>query len=486
MTPPSSSSELSRRTVLGGLGASLVLPGCGDSGADALLELSRKILPDVEVAWRDHLSLQQEHLSRLRLRLAPKQLPGSLTLKLVLRDQLDRDWIFKLGQHALDGATAYSKLAALTGVTTPFCAPATLPINGAAQAGQIQPLVENLGTLRELFPLSAFPADRLTPRAWDDLVRNHALSWIGLNHHVHVNQFLLTGTTERVEGVMRIDNAVAWHLLGQDALTIDYHCPSLGLKLPRWILGYRWFWARHMLGTLDLDLRRAAAWVGWVSRLPTRLVREIFSTGVLNDFERFANIDNTELDQVVPEVFSRARKVGFLNRLCRRFEQSGDELFSFYQKVQATRADELTRPEPSQVLESALDHLHGLRQANDELSALVASLDPSGPQQSISAVLSVDSYDVLREALNGNTLPEDDAARHAIYADAIERLEPLLDTADNACELQAIESSLAEVQRRVLLPYEQAKLMENSSKLNRRHFARLYPILPCAEGEARR
>ena len=296
----------------------------------------------------------------------------------------------------------------------------------------------------------------------------------------------LTGTTERVEGVMRIDNAVAWHLLGQDALTIDYHCPSLGLKLPRWILGYRWFWARHMLGTLDLDLRRAAAWVGWVSRLPTRLVREIFSTGVLNDFERFANIDNTELDQVVPEVFSRARKVGFLNRLCRRFEQSGDELFSFYQKVQATRADELTRPEPSQVLESALDHLHGLRQANDELSALVASLDPSGPQQSISAVLSVDSYDVLREALNGNTLPEDDAARHAIYADAIERLEPLLDTADNACELQAIESSLAEVQRRVLLPYEQAKLMENSSKLNRRHFARLYPILPCAEGEARR
>ena len=107
-----------------------------------------------------------------------------------------------------------------------------------------------------------------------------------------------------------------------------------------------------------------------------------------------------------------------------------------------------------------------------------SALDDSNPQESISAVLSVESYDVLREIVNGNTIPLDDSERHAVYRKGIEELETLLGTADNPCETRAIELSITELQRRKPQPYDQQEMMDNRRKL-----AKLYPLLPCAEGQ---
>lgn len=432
-------------------------------------------LAEIEELWGRSLVLEKEQQRHLRFTLSPQQVPTGLTLKVVLRDQLGRDWLFKVGQEAADGAPAIAELARLVGVETPLAVRRTLNLNGTTQQGVIQPFVPNLGGFGNAANVYKFPPENLTDQAWTDLVRNHGLAWLGLNHHTHPDQFLLLGEPTRVERVIRIDNAVAWHLMGQDSFTVDFICPDLAQKMPAKGLGYAWLWRRLLRGDLNLDLLDAATWAIWVSELPSSLIKGIYQRGVENDFERFYNVSSQEISAIVPEHFELGSKEDFLNRLAARQASFGETAIPFYENMARKVDRPFSSPTPEQVVRSAQRHVAYLEALVADLSETQAQLSQQPPPQAsdgVDAVLSVDAHWILRGILSGiheQTPEEQTAALIKAHGD----LGLLHAETDHPLERQAISAALALVGEMQGRYHSREELIKN-----RYHMVEVFPILP--------
>ena len=96
-------------------------------------------------------ALEEQGFERLIFGISPTKLSRSMNFKLVLRDQLGRDWLFKAGKSAAaDGAVAVHRIFHLFGLETPEIHYKTLRINDEQVEGTLQKLVPNRGTLQSL------------------------------------------------------------------------------------------------------------------------------------------------------------------------------------------------------------------------------------------------------------------------------------------------------------------------------------------------
>ena len=181
------SGEISRRAFIAkagaiGVYAALGLPACGGGYDHAPLI----------ALWRRRHALEKPRLKGLRFTLSPNQISSGKMLKVVLRDQLGGDWLFKMGDQAIDGAEAVYRLGCLLDWETPEPQRAELPVNDSRVTGSVQRFVPNAGVLAESAPGSR-PSD-FGPRSRSSAscTRRHAtaaprrpLEYLGPLTHLH-------------------------------------------------------------------------------------------------------------------------------------------------------------------------------------------------------------------------------------------------------------------------------------------------------------
>ena len=129
--------------------------------------------------------------------------PGStMAYKVMLRDQLDRPWVFLAGKSAAKhGAVAVYRIYNLFGVDTPETHYKKLSINGVEIDGIVQRHYPEAGPLRtEHFFLS--------PSSLEYIAQNHALSWLVANHSVLNQQFRITQAAPA--GLTKLENGIDW------------------------------------------------------------------------------------------------------------------------------------------------------------------------------------------------------------------------------------------------------------------------------------
>jgi len=303
--------------------------------------------------FRDVENLQSQLLKSLRFTYSPIQLKQYSTYKIVLRDQLGEDWLFKAGKLAgIDGAVSIYRLYLLTGVETPETHYATFNINGESVSGSLQRFY-NIHPKKKLFSYLT-----LNQASKEYLAKNHALSWLGLNYHVyHRNFILLAQPLPGGLDILRVDNSVMWQFLGFDFLGTNYVSPRIHTQTAD--SGYSSLWMAYLAYDLyskaqkegrltadkrdqelflaaakrvkfDLDLGRLFNWTRFISQIPDDLYRSIFRPGVDNNFVQMANGSEAINWMMSAEYLYQAETDQFLNKLVKRKNDAEKDFRKFY------------------------------------------------------------------------------------------------------------------------------------------------------------
>lgn len=154
-----------------------------------------------------------------------KILDKSMTLKIILTDQLGKHWLFK--DHRNHGAITVARLSYLMGQDMPDVLPFRLKIMDTVIEGSVQPFIENVVDFNGSF------AD-LSDRSIEYLLYMHYLSYITLNYHVHNHQFIT-----KEDKIFRIDNSINYSLINDETMRMEYVTPLLNHDANS---GYVSFW----------------------------------------------------------------------------------------------------------------------------------------------------------------------------------------------------------------------------------------------------
>lgn len=386
-------------------------------------------------------AIQGQNFKRLSFQVGKRRWENSLTFKLLITDQLGRQWAFKSGDFQLDGAIAMYRLYHLAGVPTPETQPLTLEINGTVVHGTAQRWLLNQGE-GDRFAVKQFQAQGL-----EDLARNHLLSWLALNHQVYVSQFLVTGADQGwpAARVVRIDNSVEWFLLGQDKLSYDYVSPRLWFAM---LTGYSNFWQTYFRKDIDLDLDRLLQFARFLQDIPDDLYADFFAEGVRNGFKTFSNSQNELVERYYPDIWRGARMQDFIPRLLKRKHRLAADAEKFYKEMAEIRGETfrpLRRPDGDALVR---ERIAALQREKAELLEERGRIDQAGTpaQKGLDFDGSYAAHVILMNAYLAATYRTIDENRSALESVRAE-LERLLSSARHPLERGAIARAIEDASR---------------------------------------
>jgi len=457
---------ISRRRFLGfagvfGLGALGGLHFCRGPDHERLVRL-----------WRRRLELEEDSFERLRFTLSPTQLRSGKTLKLVLRDQFGDDWLFKMGDVAIDGAEAVYRIGCLFGWETPELHRITLPINDQMVFGSVQRLIPDAEDLGAHVIGPTADLRRFSDSALEYLLTAQLLWWVTANHHVHTEQFIATRKSDSIDRVHRIDNTVEWFLVGHDTLGADYVTPLLAFKKSRLKLGYNWLWRRFRESVIDLPLTKTHALACFIADLPDEVFVENFLPGIDNDFRSFPNADGPMLTRVTHKIVPEGEKELFLKRLVarkHRLPEDTERLFDEQLAVRGVERDYRDGPSPRAIGEQLCAYLETRIEELEQRSAEQPP-EPSPPQKTIQAITSFAAYSVLLSAFRPGSVSH---VQMQLFRATVGELESLRAATSSRHERAAVDIAIDTIRGELAAPRSPNECLSLVSRLNE-----LFPVLP--------
>jgi hypothetical protein len=320
------------------------------------------------------------------------KLNSSMRFKFVVEDQLGRSWLYKGGKETSDGAVAVYRIYKMFGLDTPEIHYKTFTVNGEDIEGTVQKFVPNVGNLRvELYSI-------LNQTTLDDLAKNHVMSWLIANYHVHARQFILTSRKGSLppDGILRIDNGLEWPLVGQDQLTIDYQTPVLSADMIN--VGFARFWRVYLNKVTDIRLKEVYDWASFIARFPDDRYREFFAKALENKLQFTTNNGLKTLHILIPDIMKKAKGKEFMPMLIERKHALPEDLKKFYLELAELREDKLSLDGEVPEEKIASEIMAKLDARIVELKADQQKLDalPKAIQQSMALESSFDIYKLVR------------------------------------------------------------------------------------------
>ena len=460
---------ISRRGFLACAGALGAFAALSSKGCAADYDYSPLI-----ALWRRRQALEARHLKLLRFTLSPNQISAGTILKLGLRDQGGEDWIFKVGPVACCGARTVYELGTLFGWETPEIHHTSVVVNGKSVRGTLQRLVPDAQRIVGFVKQTRRGIDRLTPRAWRDLLESQLFGWISVNHHLHIMQFIGTMSAGRVARVQRIDNTVEWYLVGHDRLDESFMTPILAVRMEHHLLGYGWMWDLFRRGLTQLPLAEVYALACFIAAAPDEIYAERFARGIDNDFDRFANVSTKVLRELVPDLVEAFDTAAFVPTMVARKKELPEAIAALFETELAKlgqRAGFHDGPSPHEIGERIG---HGLEERIAELDARLGRLDPGPPpQQSINAVTSVEAYGIISQVLASSNIPKSARKQRELFSEAIASLVDLAQHAHNPLETRGIEHAVAHLEGLIEKPLSEVEARAQVCCHNA-----IFPVLP--------
>lgn len=355
-------------------------------------------------------TLRREEMSLLRFDNSPVKVNSSRSYKFVLRDQTGRDWLFKAGaSSSMDGAIAVHRISTLLGVLSPRMHYKKIEINGT----------EITGSLQELIPdVKGFTGNwaALNEKSRDYVLKNHVLSWLLANHHVHPDQFLIRKSTSDEQQLIRIDNSINWMLFGSDRLDIEYRSPMLS-QTP--FAGYSDFWNQYLFSgqkfnkifseregikdtfmvKYDLNLNEALLLTKYIGLIPEDYYKDFFSFCVKNNLFFTSNNEAIAAAWLTPVNYIKyGDKTKFLDRVLARKDSIFNDYSKFFAELSDLRGEkwnpDLSEKQLLQFIDKInLAHLSEIKQVKKSLESLKKlTLEP---QKNVVRPVSLDLYYIM-------------------------------------------------------------------------------------------
>lgn len=299
-------------------------------------------------------ALEKSVFDRLVFTASSKRLSRSQNFKVILKDQLGRNWLFKAGYFAsAHGAPAVYRFFTLFGLDTPELHNKTFTLNGQEIKGTIQRFMTPIGTMGELGPnnFTFFPTSAI-----EYFARNHLMSWLIVNHHVWPGQFLVMENENGVRSALHVDNTIEWFLIGNDRLSIDYASPML---TDTTFVGYQRFWRSflnaHLVkkgvlnqgalrseneygsliaNFLEFDLSRQLAWARLITEFPEGYYQSFFEAGLRNKCRGLPNAHERTIWNQAPEAIGNMTCDKFLPRAMARKKNLLQDAAAFYKTLE--------------------------------------------------------------------------------------------------------------------------------------------------------
>ena len=424
--------------------------------------------------WRRRLELEAQLFERLRFELSPMQLRRGLTLKLMLRDQFGDDWLFKMGDTAIDGAEAVYRIGSLFGWETPELHRCTLPVNDRMVSGSMQRFVDDAEelTAHVLHP-DAHPR-LLGSSALEYLLMAQIIGWITANHHVHAGQFITTARGDSIDRIYRIDNTVEWFLVGHDKLAPHFVTPLLSRKIPPPKLGYNWMWKCFRRSIIDLPMARAYAFARFIAGLPDDVFREVFEPGIENDFRYFPNVSELTLRDTSSRINPKGDKKHFLETLVDRKRRLPEDTATLFDGQIVERGERMEyRDGPSsraigEELRARLDKR--IRELEDRAAGL-----PQGAarQKPIRALTSFAAYSVLLRTFGREVASHYQKIPVGGFRASVEELLDLRENTEDPNERAAIDIAIDAMSAEIANPKARLDYLHYVTNLDS-----LFPVFP--------
>lgn len=420
------------------------LPGCewpwssGSSATEPLIE-----------AFRKNEALENQVFGNLVFTYS-HTFNKSVTQKFVVTDQLGRNWLFKIGRNAADGAIAQYRMMKLAGIDTPEIHRVTLNINGTPTVGTLQRFIKNLGDLERV------EYSNLDQPLINMMMKNNIMSWMTGGHHVHFKQFLLASSDGTApDRLYRIDNTIEWFLVGHDRLAYDYTTPIL------WHmggLGYTTFWRRYFQKRLTPNLQLGLDWARLLSKLPDQFYKEFYHEGLQNDLAFFPNtlydLPAREKDpqaipigvRTYPDIYHPDDGSKFLERIVERKNNLGQDIEKYFLELAKIRGQKVQFKDTdyNAVAKGLIEKL----ETNDaRLREILAEIQskPRVQQAVIEAPVSVAGYRVALNLYSAAIFDPVKLKNEDNWTKAISQLTELRDSAKYDSEKKAIIALLTQV-----------------------------------------
>lgn len=288
--------------------------------------------------FQTSLKLEQESFQRLKFTASEKKLHQSLSFKLILKDQRGQEWLFK--DTATDGSVAIYKLYTLLGLPTPEIFPFEFTLNKTVVKGSLQRFIPNSHDFDGKY-------GSLSAANLNYLLYSHLISWIGLNHHVHKDQFIVDD-----KNIYRIDNSVSFTLLGNDSLDVSYVSPMLNHMR---FAGYVEFWNTFFYGSprylqneiyaekksIKLDFKGALVRALFIQSLPDQTFLDFFRPCIESHFSSCGNNIYFSNVKLYPYGFLQFDEKNFAKNLLKRKNSAYKDLLAFYQKIEKAYGENL-------------------------------------------------------------------------------------------------------------------------------------------------
>ena len=353
-------------------------------------------MKDLVQAFQENEKLENEVFAKLVFTYK-KTFNESASQKFIVEDQLGREWMFKVGDKARDGAVAIYRIFKLFDIPTPEIHYLNLDINGESVDGSLQRFVKNFGTLNK-FEISALPQSII-----DQMVKNNIVSWLTGNHHVHVRQFLISGSGDKPDQLDRIDNTIEWFLVGRDRLEYDYETPILWERGAR---GYTKFWRRYFQGRINPDMNEALDFGRFVAELPDDFYVDFYARGVKNGLIYFPNVmyerppnartwrDFSNGTVSIPELYHPEEKATFIRRILARKNSLGNDIEVYLRGLAKKRKEDVQFTSKTDTDAYARKLTAKLKERDTHMNEIASRLEAIGPrtQATIIAPMSVRGY----------------------------------------------------------------------------------------------
>lgn len=336
-------------------------------------KLTKDISKSIDV-FSELEALRKEEMGMLRFENSPIKVNSSRAFKFVLRDQLGRDWLFKAGvSSTMDGAVAVHRISLLLGVDSPRTHYRKLEINGQQVTGSLQELIPNV---RGFSGNWAF----LNENSRNYVLKNHILSWLLANHHMHPEQFLMRKNAGSENELVRIDNSINWMLLGSDRLDVEYRSPMMS-QTP--FAGYADFWNQYLYSgpkfkkllserekvkdafavNYDLNLDEAIRLAYYISLLPNDFYKEFFAICIQNNLFFTSNNEAIASAWLTPANFIKyGDKSKFLDMLLARKESIFKDYMLFFKDLKEMRGEKWSPDLSEKAMSRLVDKINAYHQ----------------------------------------------------------------------------------------------------------------------------
>ncbi len=372
-------------------------------------KLTKDIAKSIEV-FNELENLRKEEMAMLRFENSPIKSNSSRAFKFVVRDQLGRDWLFKAGvSSSMDGAIAVHRISVLLGIESPRTHYRKLEINGQQVTGSLQELIPNV---RGFSGNWAF----LNENSRNYVLKNHILSWLLANHHMHPEQFLMKKNAKSENELVRIDNSINWMLLGSDRLDVEYRSPMMS-QTP--FAGYADFWNQYLYSgekfkkllnerekvkdtfsvNYDLNLEEAVRLAYYISLLPNEFYKEFFNICIQNNLFFTSNNEAIASAWLTPANFIKyGDKSKFLDMLLARKESLFNDYMNFFKDLKEMRGEKWSPDLSEKSVGRLVDKINEYHQA--EISEIKQNIEKLKKnkienQNNISRPVSLDLYYIM-------------------------------------------------------------------------------------------